>query len=67
VKRAAGRGPKAFLWSYHDDKAWMICIHLHHYSIISSLQSATTKLPLPSIDFDLLKVIDQSYASASLS
>ena len=21
VKRAAGRGPKAFLWSYHDDKA----------------------------------------------
>jgi ubiquitin-conjugating enzyme E2 W len=24
VKRAAGRGPKAFLWSYHDDKAWKI-------------------------------------------
>lgn len=22
VKRAAGRGPKAFLWSYDDDKAW---------------------------------------------
>jgi ubiquitin-conjugating enzyme E2 W len=21
VKRAAGRGPKAFLWSYDDDKA----------------------------------------------
>lgn len=21
VKRAAGRGPKAFMWSYHDDKA----------------------------------------------
>lgn len=23
VKRAAGRGPKAFLWSYDDDKAWV--------------------------------------------
>ena len=23
VKRAAGRGPKAFLWSYDDDKAWL--------------------------------------------
>ena len=22
VKRAAGRGPKAFIWSYDDDKAW---------------------------------------------
>jgi len=21
VKRAAGRGPKSFSWSYHDDKA----------------------------------------------
>lgn len=20
VKRAAGRGPKSFLWSYHDEK-----------------------------------------------
>ena len=28
VKRAAGRGPKAFLWSYDDDKAWfMISIY----------------------------------------
>lgn len=27
VKRAAGRGPKAFLWSYDDDKAWYYFIN----------------------------------------
>lgn len=24
VTRAAGRGPKSFSWSFHDDKAWNI-------------------------------------------
>jgi hypothetical protein len=32
VKRASGRGPKAFLWSYHDDKAWKSDIHLLYRS-----------------------------------
>lgn len=45
VKRAAGRGPKAFLWSYDDDKAWLIngythgnnnCILELHRSVSSS-------------------------------
>ena len=27
VKRSAGRGPKAFLWSYDDDKAWICLVY----------------------------------------